>query len=69
MYIHCLLKDGALLIFLSLGKRGFYSNENFIAEKCLLILDKISSYIFDDALCFLEKNKISYVFIPPGMTL
>jgi hypothetical protein len=50
------------------NKRSFIPYENQIAEKCLLVLDKASVHVSEESISFLDKNNISYILIPPGMT-
>lgn len=46
----------------------FIPYEIQIAEKCLLVLDKASVHVSEESISFLDKNNISYILIPPGMT-
>ena len=69
MYVYCQPQGWCTSeLFCLWIKEIFIPYENFIAEKCLLVLDKASAHISIDSLSFLEKNKIAYVLIPPGMT-
>ena len=49
-------------------KEVFISYETEIGEKCLLIMDRASCHISAESLSFLDKNNISYLLIPAGMT-
>ena len=51
-----------------MSKRGFIPYENLLSEKCLLVRNKASVHISEESIKFLEKNNISYILIPSGMT-
>ena len=69
MYVHCQSQGWYTTeLFCLWIKEVFLPYENFIAEKCLLVLNKASVHLSNESLYFLEKNIMNYVLIPPGMT-
>lgn len=59
----------ALHIFFKEWIKEFKPYEKEYADKCLLILDKVSGHISKESLSFLEEKNINFVLIPVGMTL
>ena len=69
MYVLC-QEDGwcTTSIFKEWIKNIYIPYQNYIMEKCLLVLDMATSHVSKEALNFLDNLKISYIIIPPGMT-
>ena len=69
MYVHC-QKEGwcTSQIFNYWLKEVYLPYQNFISEKCLLILDNATAHNSKDSLKTLNECNIKYSFIPPGMT-
>ena len=49
-------------------KQIYKPYEKSIGDKCLLIIDKLSTHTSDDSLELLKNNNINYILIPSGMT-
>ena len=55
-------------IFQEWIKNIYIPYQNYIMEKCLLVLDMATSHISKEALNYLNNAGISYIIIPAGMT-
>ena len=69
MFVLC-QEDGwyTTSIFQELIKNIYIQYQNYIIEKCLLVLDMAISHVPKEALNFLDNSNISYIIIPPIMT-
>ena len=69
MFVLC-QEDGwcTTRIFQEWIKNIYIPYQNYIMEKCLLVLDMATCHVSKEALNFLDNLNISYIIIPPGMT-